>query len=277
MRAAAGLRALLLGALLCACTKDFSRFKFRDLPPLPRIQDAGVTFVADANSGAPLAPNRVDGGAQGGDRAAAAGRSGASAGGPAGGAGGVAGPASATGGRPAGDEDAGAPHDAAMPRDAASQPSTPVDAGPTTEQQCLDGAHRELADITDGCTSCACDQCATSTLACVSQGDSVYDQRCSDLLKCALRNGCRDWDCYCKTTACRTSPDAEAAGPCVTEMNLAAGDSQDHAAVIAAHAPGAVASALTLAVTATTCISGAPRSGSSPAVAGRCENACELP
>lgn len=270
------LRALLLGVLLCACTKDFSRFKFRDLPPVPKLQDAGTTFAPDANSGAPVSPNRVDAGGRAGEQAVVtAGHAGT--GKPAGGAGGGrAGAASTVAGRPAADEDGGVPHDAAVPQDA-SQPAAPVDAGPTTEQKCQEGASRELAEITDGCTGCACDQCAPSVLACISQGDSVYDRACRDLLKCALSSGCRDWDCYCKTTACRTSPDAEAEGPCVTEMNVAAGDSQDHAAVIAAHAENAAPSPLKLAVSATTCIFGAARSSGSPAVEGRCKNACELP
>ena len=276
------LHLLSFAALLCACTKDFSRFQFRDLPPDPKPQ-AGSSATSEAGSDAALSNTRVDAGGHGGGQSVSAGRggSGARAGNRApsagAGSGGMSGGASPRAGNRAplaADEDAGMVVDASMPQDA-SQP--PPDAGPSIEQQCTSSANRELVDVAAGCTRCACSDCAPSVLTCLEQGEGVYDRPCRDLLKCAITNGCRDWDCYCTDPGCRANPDADGNGPCVNEMNAAAGGTQDRAAVNAAHAANNPSSPLIMAVRATTCIFGGSRSSGSTPVEGPCKTQCEAP
>jgi hypothetical protein len=272
---------LLLGiALLGACTKDFSRFQFRDLPPVVKVETGGSAGNAtQAGSGATLGRNQIGGasskptGGSGGSQATG-GRSGNARmdGGTSLASGGrAAAQAGSAAGRVAsgGDEDAGTQLDAQMPFDA-SQP--PPDAGPSLEQQCVSSAGRELAEIASGCTNCACGACAASVLPCLEKGESIYDRPCRELLKCAVNHGCHDWDCYCSDETCRMNPEEEGNGPCVEEMNAAAGESLDRAAVNAAHSAKDPSNPMTMALKATVCMLGSEHGSAT----GTCKTACEI-
>lgn len=286
MRASVRIWLLLGVALSGACTKDFSRFQFRDAPNTKPDLRGGAPGSSAGSGGSEgvLGRNQIAGasgkaaaGANGAGRGAIIrmdGDAGVSARG---------GMSAAQGGSSAGrkalapmDEDAGMHPDAQMPMDAslprvdASQP--PVDAGPTVEQQCTTSAARELADLASGCTSCACGACAASVLPCLEQGDSVYERPCRDLLKCAVSHGCHDWDCYCSTPDCRADDADQGDGPCVEEMNAAAGTSRDRAAVNAAHAEKDPSNPLTMAIKATTCMLGSEHGS----VSGACETTCDV-
>jgi len=279
MRCNAGTAVLLGLALLGGCTKDFSRFQFRDLPPAAKAETGGSAGNATkAGSGGGMLSRNQIGGAPSKPVAGVSGSHTAGRGGNArmdGGAGLASGgkaanQAGAGAGRvAAGDEDAGMQLDAQMPLDA-SQP--PRDAGPTLEQQCVSSAGRELADIPGACSNCACNACAASVLPCLEKGDSIYDRPCRDLLKCAVNHGCHDWDCYCSSQTCRMNADEEGDGPCVEEMNAAAGASLDRAAVSAARTDEDPNNPLTMALKATTCMLGSERGS----VTGACETACDI-
>ena len=269
---------LLAIALVGACTKDFSRFQFRDLPPVAKSETGGSSGNA-SKAGRDASPGRN----QLGGTPSKAGTSGSQYAGRGGTMrmDGGAGPVAARGGTTAAqagsgsgrgapapnDDDAGMRPDAQMPPDA-SQPAR--DAGPTEEQQCATSASRDLADIASGCSACACDACAASVLPCLEKGD-VYERPCRDVLSCSVSHGCRDWDCYCLNEACRDDPEAAGDGPCVEEMNAAAGGSLDRAAVNAAHSDKDASNPMTMALKATSCILG---SGRGP-LTGACETACE--
>lgn len=77
----------------------------------------------------------------------------------------------------------------------------------------------------DRCSQCACDTCTASVLACLTQGSASEQKLCEAVLACSIKNGCGD-DCYCNNNQCG-KPDPDGNGPCVTEMNAAAGGSRD--------------------------------------------------
>lgn len=275
---------LLVGlSFIVGCTKDFSRFQFRDAPPAVKQETAGTAGNA-SRAGSESALGRTEIG--GTTAKPMAGASGSATGGRLGGnsqmdAGAAKAGTAATSSTQAGaggrgavgpaDEDAGMQPDAQMPIDA-SQPPPPPDAGPSIEQQCSTSATRELEDLDLGCTNCACSSCAASVLPCLEQGDSIYDRPCRDLLKCAATHGCHDWDCYCSTSGCRSNSEADGNGPCFEEMNAAAGDTRDRAAVNAAHSAKDPSNPMIMAIKATSCMLGAEHGS----VMGACESACDI-
>jgi hypothetical protein len=62
-------------------------------------------------------------------------------------------------------------------------------------------------------------------LACLTHGSASEQKLCEAVLACSIQNGCGD-DCYCGNNQCG-KPTADGNGPCVTEMNAAAGGSRD--------------------------------------------------
>jgi hypothetical protein len=274
----AQLAALGLGLMLAAaCTKDFSRFHFQ-----AGQRDAGGVHGFDSGMDADLLPNELDGSNDGThqdsqmsvDPNAGAGGDGPKDSGPM--------TSANDGGKPPSDasmpmtpdddarvsEDAQTPIDASMPPDAQTRPDAQM---PNEMQQCNDGYH-SLADDRSDCRACTCDRCTTVALDCLV-GANAYDRAtCTNLWACAIKNDCRDWDCYCSTPMCRLTPTAVGDGPCVTQMNEAAGGTREM--VNAAHQANDPHSPLVRAVRALGCTVGISNTAVGGPITEQCKAAC---
>jgi hypothetical protein len=247
------------GVLACAllgCTHDFSGFHFADKQP---ITDKAPDATSDAGSDSQ--PSDAEAMF---DAATSPG-------------------AHSDAGKPSAAPDAAKPKDPvsdAAPRDAGPV-SIDGDAGderdahvpmhvPTDTEQCLSAwQDHSLSDLS--CAECACDQCTSPSLDCLSRGTAESRALCTDLLACALAHGCHDWDCYCKSNGCRAgmgTPD----GPCVGPMNAAAGGARDQ--VLAVHQQNDPNQPLVRAVRAIGCTTGQARSAVGGMMTGKC-SACE--
>ncbi len=86
----------------------------------------------------------------------------------------------------------------------------------------------------DACTRCVCSSsCQAAALACGASSDTTRNAACTRIVECGMAQHCTNIPCYCgpsgDLTACQTAP----AGPCVAEIQAAAGSS-DFATVAAA-------------------------------------------
>jgi hypothetical protein len=250
MRAGPELR-MLCGVLACAllgCTHDFSSFHFSDKQP---VADKTLDASSDAQP--------FDAGMAMLDAALR------------------------DAGKPSATPDAAKPKDLgsdAAPRDAGVMPMD-GDAGderdahvpmraPTDSEQCLSAwQDHSLSDLS--CAECACEQCTSPSLDCLSRGTAESRALCADLLVCALAHGCHDWDCYCKSNGCRAGMSAPD-GPCVGAMNAAAGGARDQ--VLAVHQQNDPNQPLVRAVRAIGCTTGQARSAVGGMMTGKC-SACE--
>jgi hypothetical protein len=261
-----------------SCTKDFSRFHFQS-----GQRDGGSVHPFDSGMDADLQQNQLDGSPQDGTH-----QDSQMSVDPGAGSGGDAPTDSGStmppkdAGKTSGDaqmpmtpdddarvtEDAQAPSDASMPQDAAPR----VDAQmPDGMQQCAE-AYRSLDDARTECRSCTCDRCTTVALDCLV-GANAYDRAaCTNLWACAIKHGCRDWDCYCSTSMCRLTMTAVGDGPCVTQMNEAAGGTREM--VNAAHQAGDPHSPLVRAVRAIGCTVGIPANAVGGPITEQCKAAC---
>lgn len=165
-------------------------------------------------------------------------------------------------------EDAQTPLDASMPPDAATRVDAQI---PDQTQQCGD-AYGSLDDARTDCRSCTCDRCTTVALDCLV-GANAYDRAaCTNLWACAIKHGCRDWDCYCSSSMCRLTMTAVGDGPCVTQMNEAAGGTREM--VNAAHQANDPHSPLVRAVRAIGCTVGIPGNAVGGPITEQCKAAC---
>jgi hypothetical protein len=293
-----------LGCMLASCTKDFSRFRFEpsDAGTASMQRDgadmAGTAAAGGGKAGAMQSSGQA--GAGSGGRAPSdpgfgrgiGGRSGAGAGMLAAGVGGHAGTGSGgrlaggAGGRAAGGvgghAGAGAgtsgSHQPAADGGVVDEDAGHVDAGSMTPHDtllCLE-PNADLDQLPPTCRNCACDACAEPFLGCLADSDNDGNPVCADLLRCALLNGCHDMDCYCRSSsfACFTNSSVVGDGPCVDEMNEAAGGTKDHASVRAAHTANDQQSPLVRAVLAIGCSSGEPTGALGGAKPGMCADEC---
>ncbi|MDH5675746.1 MAG: hypothetical protein OEZ06_26715 [Myxococcales bacterium] len=192
-------------------------------------------------------------------------------------------------------EDASAPiapaSDAAAASDAAMTPAdggttTTTDAGapdadtgllpPATPAQ-VEACGSSLSALTPAlaadCLDCGCGECALAVLDCVDSGDSEASAACGAVLRCALEQGCQDWDCYCTSPPCG-APGSDGDGPCVAEINAAVGGAGGRMMVDAVRASGDPRLPLNRAARAIECTLGLhPRAVGGP-VDGLCEGAC---
>lgn len=261
MRHARAGRALscVLAWLLLGCTHDFSSFTFSDQQPAtdhtPISASDAATPVQPSDAGSQL----FDGAA---DASAAPGAPDAQ----------VAVPAVATpdaGESPSPSADAG---HATPPADASLR-APDSDAGadrdahvPTEAEQCVaTWSDDQLSDLS--CAQCACQQCTSPTLDCLSRGSADERALCTSLFACALDHGCHDWDCYCTTMSCRMgngTPD----GPCVAQMNAAAGGERER--VLAVHQANDPNQPLVRAVRAIGCATGQSRTAVGGMMTAKC-------
>jgi hypothetical protein len=88
---------------------------------------------------------------------------------------------------------------------------------PTPEEQCL------LLEAQTDCTRCACAWCTTLVLDCFVSGDAARDTACRTIVDCARANSCSNTDCYCGDPPISDTCATMAQGPCVAEIQDAAG------------------------------------------------------
>jgi hypothetical protein len=258
----------LMACMLLSCTHDFSSFTFSDKLPAsdhtPWVGGDSGSFVQPLDADEP----RIDAAAHTSstpDAAAAqdamppaalsdAGESLSSSSD----AGRSTPPADASPGTA--DSDAGEDQDAHVPT---LMPPLHV---PTDAEQCVaTWSADQFSDL--ACTQCACDQCTSPTLDCLSRGSDEERSLCTSLFACALNHGCHDWDCYCTTMSCRmgnSAPD----GPCVAQMDAAAGGKREQ--VVAVHQANDPNQALVRAVRAIGCATGQSRSAVGGMMTGKC-------
>jgi hypothetical protein len=249
--------ALWLGA---SCTDDFSRFKFNGQPS----HDAGPT-LADADVPAPdaqIAETALEsaghGGHDGDDAAplsdamvtnagheATAGQSGA-------------------GQTGLGDDRDGGRDD----EDAAI-----IDPGPPSPTSLCMSALESLSDQPTACEACTCQSCVDPVLDCLTRPEEPVRALCRRVLDCAIRNGCRDWDCYCSSQRCIATTSAAGDGPCVEAIHAAVAGGRE--AVNAAHRDNNPTHPLVLAVRARSCSVGAPAGSVGGATEGACLPECK--
>jgi hypothetical protein len=142
--------------------------------------------------------------------------------------------------------DSGTPHDSGTLQDIDAHtlvdahvpppdtgPPPPHDAG-ITEAQVMCQTQWSLNDFHDtDCAACSCgDKCIVPVMNCFTGGAELGDQEdCTSLMACALRAGCRDWDCYCSDQMCGKDI-AHGNGPCAAEMDRAARGTNDRQRVL---------------------------------------------
>jgi len=96
---------------------------------------------------------------------------------------------------------------------------------PTSEQQdCLD---RFVATGTSNepCERCACFECTQEVFDCRDDADTTRRMRCNVLVACGLENDCNGLGCYCGSVDIIACGTGSANGPCIPEVEQAAGPS----------------------------------------------------
>lgn len=165
------------------------------------------------------------------------------------------------------------PADQLDPSDAGAEDAARIDAGQT---ECA-ATFRELslpdARATE-CQSCACDSCARAILDCLHYGSQVERGLCRDVLSCALRERCQEYDCYCSSPRCGR-PDGSGDGPCGAEILAAAGGNRGRVMSLRNANPRDRDEPLVRAAQAIACILGERRNSGGPTVAGSCNALCQ--
>ncbi|MDH5674015.1 MAG: hypothetical protein OEZ06_17800 [Myxococcales bacterium] len=237
------------------CTNDFDAFEFGD-------GDSDATALGDGSSGGAGADGKLDGGGGATQTADASGGGGGSGG---------------------STVDAASDGSAVDGMDASADSSTTtttdagLDAGKDTGTTPGDdsGVDQVCATVLDpivpvgrgNCTSCGCQSCDVVIGACLDSGDSVKDALCSDVVACALTNRCHDWDCYCTDMACNNP-----SGPCVAEMEAAAGGKKTE--VVAIRTAGLSTEPLVRAMNVIDCTIGLHARSPGGATTGMCTSEC---
>jgi hypothetical protein len=96
---------------------------------------------------------------------------------------------------------------------------------PTAAQQsCLDQfVHTSTPEA--ACERCACFNCTQEVVDCRGDADATRRMRCDALVTCGLQNDCDGLGCYCGTANLIACGTGSANGPCIPEVELAAGPS----------------------------------------------------
>ncbi len=259
------MRALLAicgAALLCAsCTNDFGAFSFGDggesspqeagvSPKEGAVDDASADADTGSSAGSSDAGMDSGGSDPGGGRDGGPGEAGLAGRGDAAMDSGEAGD-NAEAGRDSdtGRQDAGTPGEAACR--AAFEPLVPAGR--------------------DGCDDCGCSVCSVEVVSCLQSGDTNEDALCSCVVQCALESACKVWDCYCSSTSCDASSQ-DGDGPCVSEMNAAAGGHKTEVMLI--WQSGDEKEPLVRALDAVGCLAGRHVNSPGGASRGACESEC---
>jgi hypothetical protein len=79
----------------------------------------------------------------------------------------------------------------------------------------------------EACERCACFNCTQEVLDCRDDADATRRMRCDVLVACALENDCDGMPCYCGTADLGSCAVGGANGPCIPEVEQAAGPSTD--------------------------------------------------
>ena len=263
-------------SLSSACTRDFSRFHFQN----PR--DGGSSTPAfDSGMDSEVAENMIDGAARDGmpeDARMSVDPQGGTGGTAPKDAGPMTMPKDASkppidARMPDPDDDARVSEDAQVPVDAQMPDAQKPDAHmPNDMLKCSD-SYRALSDSRDDCRACTCNRCTTVALDCLAIDNAYERAACTNLWACAIEHGCRDWDCYCSTSACRLTMTAPGDGPCVSAMNDAAGGTREK--VNAAHQANDPDSPLVRAIRAIGCTVGIPSSAVGGPITEQCKASCD--
>ncbi len=98
---------------------------------------------------------------------------------------------------------------------------------PTAEQQdCLD-RFVDTGTPDAPCQRCACFECTQRVLDCRDDSDATRRMRCDAVVACGLENDCEGMACYCGTAELLACGTGGANGPCISEVEEAAGPSED--------------------------------------------------
>jgi hypothetical protein len=96
---------------------------------------------------------------------------------------------------------------------------------PTVEQQSCIDQFVETGTANEACERCACFKCMQEVLDCRDDSDATRRMRCNVLVGCGLENDCTGLDCYCGTADILACGTGSANGPCIPEVEQAAGPS----------------------------------------------------
>jgi hypothetical protein len=121
------------------------------------------------------------------------------------------------------------------------------------------------------CRDCACSDCTLAVHACLTEGSTTEQALCNDVLACAIANDCQEWACYCNSPQCG-SPGPDGNGPCVAQINAAAGGGRDQ--VNAIMAAGDPQEPLVRANAAVRCVIGASNRSQGGRATGHCVEPC---
>lgn len=155
--------------------------------------------------------------------------------------------------------------DAAVAADGGSIPVDPKVAA------CAQVWSSNTALPTSQCSTCACAMCADPVNACLASGPALEVMQCSAVFACAVAHDCKDWDCYCATANCR-APAESGDGPCVAEMEAAAGGSR--ARVMSIRQAGDPTEPLVRAMNAIGCVLGLHANSPGGPKVGECDATC---
>jgi hypothetical protein len=153
-------------------------------------------------------------------------------------------------------------------------------------QQCVQSAiGRNAYAGRESCVECGCQHCTERLADCYDSDDADRNAKCSAVVECGQRSGCSGATCYCGDQPLADCVSAGPAGPCVQEIETAAGvdSSADPVvrvtSVASVRESGDMSNALVLANLVGDCTRGAPEQGAPlprPAVMGNCESECML-
>jgi hypothetical protein len=121
------------------------------------------------------------------------------------------------------------------------------------------------------CSTCACASCADPVTACLSVGTALEAQHCTDVFVCAVQHDCKGWDCYCTNTKCG-APNASGEGPCVAQIEAAAGGKRVQ--VMSIEQAGDPNEPLVRAMNAIGCVLGLDSHSPGGPKAGQCDATC---
>ena len=141
---------------------------------------------------------------------------------------------------------------------------------PTPGSECSN-AWNAFEPAAVSCGACACAQCETPVLNCLNRGTAQERAACAGALACALAHKCHDWDCYCATMRCYTMPSLPGDGPCSEEFAAAAGG-HDHVSEV--HRLNDPNQPLVKAVRAIGCSWGTPFGSVGGMMTGKCVSEC---
>ncbi len=123
------------------------------------------------------------------------------------------------------------------------------------------------------CRYCACNSCAAPIVECLDVGDPTQRALCRGVLACAVRTHCKDGSCYCTGDGCGY-PNASGDGPCVAEIEAAAGGKRARVTELRQLDPAPRDQPYIRAITAITCLYGSDDASPGATVTEQCMTSC---